>query len=201
MIHPVVMNLSMANPPMLRHARSASALGLPYFKVSNITEPWNSLWRHSTRTFQDLRWENTGTLGSLRPPPILRLPVPRDPVAKLKIKAYMRVGGANQGFRTPADAARRPLLPPLPQVIGGSTGVRVASVPILPARGGNAPARVAVVKTPPPPPPPPVGATPSHAVQGGQVPSHAPPVGAKPPHPGQGGHVPFHASASGFQGA
>ena len=116
-----------------------------------MTEPWNSLWRRCTRTFQDLRWENTGTLGSLRPPPILRPPVPRDPVAKPKVKAYMRVGGAKQGFRTPADAARQLLPPPLPpQVIGGAAGVRVAPVPILPARGGNALARGAVVRTPSP---------------------------------------------------
>ena len=136
------------------------------------------------------------------PLPIQRPPVQRDPVAKPKVKAYVRVRGANRGFRAPADAARQPPPPPPPpppNVIGGAQGVRVASVPILPARGGNAPARVSVVKTPPPPPPL-VGATPPHAVQGGKVPSHVPPVGAKPPHAGQWGHVPSHASAGGLQG-
>ena len=131
--------------------------------------------------------------------PIQHPPVQRDPVAKPKVKAYVRVGGANQGFRAPADAARQPPPPPLPNVIGGAQGVRVASVPIL-SRRGNVPARVAVVQTPPPPPPPPVGATPPHAVQGGKVPSHVPPVGAKPPHAGQWGHVPSHAFAGGLQG-
>ena len=122
------------------------------------------------------------------PSPIQRPPVQCDPVAKPKVKAYVRVGGASQGFRTPADGARRPPPPPPPQVVGGAQGVRVASVPILPARGGNASARVAVFKTPPPPPPPPVGATPPHAVQGGKVPSHVrTSSGGKAPACGSGG--------------
>ena len=112
--------------------------------------------------------------------PIQQPPVLRDPIAKPKVKAYMGVGGANRGLRAPADAARQPPPPPPPpNVIGGAPGVRVASVPILPARGGNVPARVAVVKTPPPPPPL-VGATPPHAVRGGKVPSLVPPVGKAP---------------------
>ena len=112
----------------------------------------------------------------------------------------MRVGGVNQGFRAPADAARQlPPPPHPPNVTGGAQGVRVASVPILPARGGNVSARVAVVKTPPPPPPP-VGATPPHAVPGGKVPFLVPPVGAMPPHAGQWGHVPSYKPAGGLQG-
>ena len=103
------------------------------------------------------------------PLPIQQPLVLRDSVARPKVKAYMRAGGVNQGLRAPADAARQlPPPPHPPKVAGGAQGVRVASVPILPARGSNVPARVAVVKTPPPPPPPPVGATPPHAVPGGR---------------------------------
>lgn len=71
-------------------------------------------------------------------------------------------------FRQLVSTRHLPPPPPPPpsQVGGGAAGVSVASVPILPTRGGIAPARGAV-RPPTPPLPPPVGAMPPHAGQGG----------------------------------
>ena len=138
-----------------------------------------------------------------QPQLIQQAQVPRDPVARPKVKAYMMRPGVNQALRAPADAVRQPPPPPpppqQPKVPGGVQVVGIASVPISPARGSYGPARVAVVRTPPPPPPPPVGATPPHAVPGGKVPSLVPLVGAMPPHAGQS-KVSSYIPASGLQG-
>ena len=118
------------------------------------------------------------------PPPA---PPPQAPRVIPKVRAYVRVGGANQMFRPPADARQpHPPPPPPPQAIGRAVEVGVAPVPISPARGGNAPAcgaavfareghalaRDAAARPPPPPRPPPVGSMPPPAGRVGQVPSY-----------------------------
>ena len=98
------------------------------------------------------------------PPPVAARRVLHDPNARPRVKAYVRVGGTSQMFRQLVDTRHLPPPPPS-QVDSGVAGGRVASVPILPARGGNAPARGAV-RPPTLPLPPPVGAMPLHAGQG-----------------------------------
>ena len=104
-------------------------------------------------------------------PPLAQLQPLQQPAATQKVKAFVMRPGVNQVFRTPAGAAwQLPHTPPHQRPVG--TGGAQAFL------------------NPPPPPPPPVGASPQHAVSGGNAPlPPPPPVGAKPPHAVSGGKV------------
>ena len=107
--------------------------------------------------------------------PAIAQPQPlQQPIARQKVKAFIMRSGVNQAFRTSADAAwQLPPTPPHQRHVGTGGAQAVGFLP-----------------NPPPPPPPPVGASPPHAVSGGNaLPPPPPPVGAMPLHAVPGGKV------------